>query len=124
MYNFLRAPPYNRHVFAWEDATDAVNASWVDATTGGLTLQQWNGSPGEWREGVCDIAHSSNASVLVSGPFADVITPPGKSYGAIPYKCVCEQPPRRLRRAVPSRAFFSRHLRPPRHCRHPAPIPK
>ena len=25
-------------VFAWEDATDAVNASWVGASTGGLVL--------------------------------------------------------------------------------------
>jgi len=122
LYNFLAAPPYNRVVFAWEDATDAVDASWVGAFTGGLVLKQWfgapppplpsllrpgekncarrphspppshffvttcrNGSPNEWRSGVCDIAHSSNASVLVAGPFMDVLTVPGKDYGAIPY---------------------------------------
>ena len=41
LYNFLAAPPYSRVVFAWEDATDAVNASWVGASTGGLVLEQW-----------------------------------------------------------------------------------
>ena len=91
MYNFLHAPPYNRQVFAWEDATDAVNASWAGASTGGLVLEQWNGSPDEWRSGVCDIARSSNAGVLVSGPFSDVLSPPGKDYGAIPYNSYPEK---------------------------------
>jgi hexosaminidase len=91
MYNFLAAPPYNRVVFAWEDATDAVNASWVGASTGGLVLEQWNGSPGEWRSGVCDIAAASNAGVLVSGPFMDVLTETGKDYGAIPYNSFPEK---------------------------------
>ena len=45
MYNWLRAPPYNRIVMAWEDVTDAVNATtWMGATTGGLIIEQWNGS--------------------------------------------------------------------------------
>ena len=77
MYNFLRAPPYNRVVMAWEDATDAVNASWLGHEDGFLIIEQWNGNPGEWNTGTCDIMKSSNASVLISGPFHDVIgTPP------------------------------------------------
>jgi len=77
MYNFLAAPPYNRVVMAWEDITDAVNAStWPGASTGGLIIEQWNGNPGEWQSGTCSIASSSNASVLISGPFHDVIGKP------------------------------------------------
>ena len=56
-----------------------------------MVLEQWNGDPDEWRTGVCDIARSSNASVLVSGPFHDVLTAPGKDYGAIPYNSFPEQ---------------------------------
>ena len=41
LYSFLAAPPYSRTVFAWEDATDAVDAGWVGASTGGLVLEQW-----------------------------------------------------------------------------------
>jgi len=39
MYNFLSSPPFSRVVFAWEDATDAVNASWAGASTGGCVLR-------------------------------------------------------------------------------------
>ena len=83
MYNWLRSPPYNRVVMAWEDATDAVNASWAGATTGGLILEQWNGNPGEWNSGTCDIIKAANASVLISGPFHDVIGT-GPSYNSNP----------------------------------------
>ena len=76
MYNWLAAPPYNRVVYAWEDATDAVNASWVGATSGNLVLEQWNGDPGAWNSGSCDIMKASNASLLISGPFHDVIGAP------------------------------------------------
>ena len=76
MYNFLASPPYNRTVFAWEDMTDAVNASWVGATDGGLVIEQWNGNPGTWNSDTCSILSSSNASVLISGPFHDVIGGP------------------------------------------------
>ena len=94
-YNWLRSPPYNRVVYAWEDATDAVNASWAGATSGGLVLEQWNGSPGAWNRVTCDIMASSNASVLISGPFHDVIGT-GPSYNSNPEQhyadmcaCVC-----------------------------------
>jgi hypothetical protein len=101
MYNFLAAPPYNRVVYAWEDATGAVNAStWVGATTGNLVLEQWNGSPGAWNSDVCGIAAFSNASVLVSGPFHDVIGT-GPSYNSNPeqnyadmYNITCPITPR------------------------------
>jgi hypothetical protein len=74
-YAFLRAPPYNRVVMFWEDATDAVNAStWVDADTS-LILEQWNGNPGTWRSDTCSVL-ATNARVLVSGPFHDVIGSP------------------------------------------------
>ena len=73
MYNWLAAPPYNRVVYAWEDATDGVNASWVGATTGGLVLEQWDGSPYEWISDTCSMLAATNASVLVAGPFHDVI---------------------------------------------------
>ena len=83
MYNWLAAPPYNRIVMAWEDATSGVNASWVGATTGGLILEQWNGNPGAWNSGTCGILNASNASVLISGPFHDVIGE-GPSYNSNP----------------------------------------
>jgi len=83
MYNWLAAPPYNRVVYAWEDITDAVNASWVGASTGGLVVEQWNGSPGVWNSDTCTIAQDTNASVLVSGPFHDVIGT-GPSYNSNP----------------------------------------
>lgn len=81
MYNWLAAPPYNRVVFAWEDATDAVNGSWVGASTGGLVLEQWNGDTGVWPSDTCSILEK-NTSVLVAGPFHDVrwgvvLLPPG-----------------------------------------------
>jgi hexosaminidase len=76
MYNWLASPPYNRVVMAWEDITDGVNASWLGATTGNLIIEQWNGDPGVWNSDTCEILRA-NASVVVAGPFHDVIgTPP------------------------------------------------
>jgi len=82
MYSFLASPPYNRVVFAWEDATDAVDASWANASSGGLVLEQWNGDPGVWPSDTCAVL-KANASVLVSGPFHDVIGT-GPSYNSNP----------------------------------------
>ena len=64
MYLFLSQPPYNRVVFAWEDVTDAVNGSWVGASTGGLVLEQWNGDEDVWQSDSCSMMTSSNASVV------------------------------------------------------------
>jgi len=76
-YNLLASPPFNRQVWAWEDATDGVNAStWPGATTGNLVIVQWNGSPGVWQSDTCSIASESNATVIVAGPFHDVIGSP------------------------------------------------
>lgn len=76
LYNLLASPPYNRVVYAWEDIAGGVNASWINATTGGLVIEQWNGSPGAWNSGICEITAATNASILVSGPFHDVIGGP------------------------------------------------
>ena len=40
---------------------------------------------------MCDIARSSNASVLVSGPFVDIVSVPGAAYGAVPYNSYPER---------------------------------
>ena len=124
MFNWLRSPPYNRVVFAWEDATDAVNASWLGASSGGLVLEQWNGNPGAWNSGVCGIAQSSNASVLVSGPFHDVIGT-GPSYNSNPeqnyadmYNVTCPITPRLKEQIVGPELMFckSQSLSAPRLC--------
>ena len=73
LYSFLSSPPYNRIVYAWEDVTDAVNASWIGATTGGLVLEQWNGDPNEWQPDSCSMLAAANVSVLIAGPYHDVI---------------------------------------------------
>lgn len=70
-------------MYAWEDISDAVNGSWPGATTGGLVIEQWNGNPGVWPSDTCSILSSTNASVLVSGPFHDVIGT-GPSYNSNP----------------------------------------
>ena len=67
---------------AWEDADDAVNGSWAGASTGGLILEQWDGNPGVWNWDTCAVLQS-NASVLIAGPFHDVIGT-GPSYNSNP----------------------------------------
>ena len=40
---------------------------------------------------MCEIAQASNASVLVSGPFLDILSVPGAAYGAVPYNSYPER---------------------------------
>jgi len=81
LYIFLHNPPYNRVVYAWEDATGSVNSNWTGATDGGLVLEQWNGDPGAWNSYPC--SSGTNSSILMSGPFHDVIGT-GPSYNSNP----------------------------------------
>ena len=99
-YELLASPPYNRQVWAWEDITDAVNASWAGATSGNLVIVQWNGDPGVWQSDTCAILEASNASVVVAGPFHDVIgaapafnSNPEQNYADI-YNLTCDVTPR------------------------------
>lgn len=99
-YLLLASPPFNRQVWVWEDATDGVNASWTGATDGNLVIVQWNGDPGVWPSDTCSILSASNATVVVAGPFHDVIGSP-PSYNSNPeqnyadiYNLTCDVTPR------------------------------